>query len=151
MPTPCSSAATFSPASCRLTARLSTGCTRTQPLPRAYAEFADMPEGRARRLRDEFFTKDMLSPDKILVRDRQGCREVEIHSGLDVDETAHRNCSSPSPAQVVWRMAAHFLAAVTMTTCDRVAISNWVDGNDVDPSSALNSALVAAPFSKTLI
>ena len=34
--------------------------------PKAYAEFADMPEGRARRLRDEFFTKDMLSPDKIV-------------------------------------------------------------------------------------
>jgi NitT/TauT family transport system substrate-binding protein len=34
--------------------------------PKAYAEFADMPEGRARRLRDEFFTKDMLSPDKVL-------------------------------------------------------------------------------------
>ena len=34
--------------------------------PKAYAEFADMPEGRARRLRDEFFPKDMLSPDKVL-------------------------------------------------------------------------------------
>ena len=34
--------------------------------PKAYAEFADMPEGRARRLRDEFFTKDMLSLDKIV-------------------------------------------------------------------------------------
>jgi NitT/TauT family transport system substrate-binding protein len=34
--------------------------------PKAYAEFADMPEGRARRLRDEFFPKDMLSPDKIV-------------------------------------------------------------------------------------
>jgi NitT/TauT family transport system substrate-binding protein len=34
--------------------------------PKAYAEFADMPEGRARRLRHEFFTKDMLSPDKIV-------------------------------------------------------------------------------------
>jgi NitT/TauT family transport system substrate-binding protein len=34
--------------------------------PKAYAEFADMPEGRARRLRDEFFTKDMLSPDKVV-------------------------------------------------------------------------------------
>jgi NitT/TauT family transport system substrate-binding protein len=34
--------------------------------PKAYAEFADMPEGRARRLRDEFFPKDMLSPDKVV-------------------------------------------------------------------------------------
>jgi NitT/TauT family transport system substrate-binding protein len=34
--------------------------------PKAYAEFADMPEGRARRLRDEFFPKDTLSPDKVV-------------------------------------------------------------------------------------
>jgi len=34
--------------------------------PKAYAEFGDMPEGRARRLRDEFFTKEMLSPDKVV-------------------------------------------------------------------------------------
>jgi NitT/TauT family transport system substrate-binding protein len=34
--------------------------------PKAYAEFADMPEARARRLRDEFFPKDMLSPDKVV-------------------------------------------------------------------------------------
>ena len=30
-----------------------------------YAEFAGVSEGFAQRLRDEFFTKDMLSPDKI--------------------------------------------------------------------------------------
>jgi NitT/TauT family transport system substrate-binding protein len=34
--------------------------------PKAYAEFADMPEGRARRQRDEFFPKGMLSPDKVV-------------------------------------------------------------------------------------
>lgn len=34
--------------------------------PKAYAEFADMPEGRARRLRDEFFPKEMLLPDKVV-------------------------------------------------------------------------------------
>jgi NitT/TauT family transport system substrate-binding protein len=34
--------------------------------PKAYAEFTDIPEGRARRLRDEFFPKDMLSPDKVV-------------------------------------------------------------------------------------
>jgi NitT/TauT family transport system substrate-binding protein len=33
--------------------------------PKAYAEFAGMPEALARRMRDEFFTKDMLSTDKI--------------------------------------------------------------------------------------
>jgi NitT/TauT family transport system substrate-binding protein len=33
--------------------------------PKAYAEFADMSEGLARRLREEFFTKDMLSPDNV--------------------------------------------------------------------------------------
>lgn len=31
-----------------------------------YAEFAGVSEGVARRLRDEFYTKDMLSPDKIV-------------------------------------------------------------------------------------
>jgi NitT/TauT family transport system substrate-binding protein len=34
--------------------------------PKAYAEFAGMTEGLARRLRDEFFSKEMLSPDKIM-------------------------------------------------------------------------------------
>jgi NitT/TauT family transport system substrate-binding protein len=34
--------------------------------PKAYANFADMPEPIARLLRDEFFTKEMLSPDKVL-------------------------------------------------------------------------------------
>ena len=34
--------------------------------PKAYAEFADMPVGRERRLRDEFFPEDMLSPDKVV-------------------------------------------------------------------------------------
>ena len=34
--------------------------------PKAYADFADMPEALARLLRDEFFTKEMLSPDKVL-------------------------------------------------------------------------------------
>jgi ABC-type nitrate/sulfonate/bicarbonate transport system substrate-binding protein len=34
--------------------------------PKAYAEFADLQEGLARRLRDEFFAKDMLAPDKIV-------------------------------------------------------------------------------------
>ncbi len=34
--------------------------------PKAYAEFAGMPEGLARRLRDEFFTKEMVSPAKIV-------------------------------------------------------------------------------------
>jgi NitT/TauT family transport system substrate-binding protein len=33
--------------------------------PKAYAEFADMSEGLARRLREEFFTKDMLSPENV--------------------------------------------------------------------------------------
>lgn len=31
-----------------------------------YAEFAGVSEGAARRLRDEFFTREMLSPDKIV-------------------------------------------------------------------------------------
>ncbi len=34
--------------------------------PKAYGEFAGIPEGVARRLRDEFFTKDMLSPDSVV-------------------------------------------------------------------------------------
>jgi NitT/TauT family transport system substrate-binding protein len=34
--------------------------------PKAYAELAGIPEEVARRLRDEFYTKDMLSPDKIV-------------------------------------------------------------------------------------
>src|SRR5262249_1800207 len=34
--------------------------------PKAFAEFADMPEGRAQRLRGEFFTKDMLLPEKVM-------------------------------------------------------------------------------------
>jgi NitT/TauT family transport system substrate-binding protein len=34
--------------------------------PKAYAELAGMSEALARRLRDEFFTKEMVSPDKIV-------------------------------------------------------------------------------------
>jgi NitT/TauT family transport system substrate-binding protein len=32
---------------------------------KAYADFAGLSEGAARRLRDEFFKKEMLSPDNI--------------------------------------------------------------------------------------
>jgi NitT/TauT family transport system substrate-binding protein len=34
--------------------------------PKTYAEFADMPEEVARRIRDEFFAKDMLSPNSVV-------------------------------------------------------------------------------------
>jgi NitT/TauT family transport system substrate-binding protein len=34
--------------------------------PKAYAEFAGIPEGVARRLRGDFFKKEMLSPDTII-------------------------------------------------------------------------------------
>jgi NitT/TauT family transport system substrate-binding protein len=33
---------------------------------KAYAEFAGMPEEVARRMRDDFYTKDMLSPNSIV-------------------------------------------------------------------------------------
>jgi len=31
-----------------------------------YAEFAKVTEAQAKRVRDEFFTKDMLDPDRII-------------------------------------------------------------------------------------
>src|SRR5215216_4241103 len=65
MRTPCRSARMSSHALCKLIERPSSGCIRTCCAQR-YAEFAGVSEQVAQRLRDGFFTKDMVSPDKIV-------------------------------------------------------------------------------------
>jgi NitT/TauT family transport system substrate-binding protein len=59
--------------------------------PKAYAEFAGIPEEVARRLRDEFFAKDMLSPNTIVglsATSKEAAKSKHIWAPLSRKQTA---------------------------------------------------------------
>jgi NitT/TauT family transport system substrate-binding protein len=58
---------------------------------KAYAEFAGMPEEVARRMRDDFYTKDMLSPNSIVGLDaisKEAAKVRQIWAPLSRKQTA---------------------------------------------------------------
>jgi NitT/TauT family transport system substrate-binding protein len=58
---------------------------------KAYAEFAGVPEEVARRMRDEFYTKDMLSPNSIAGLDaiaKEAAKTKQIWAPLSRKQTA---------------------------------------------------------------
>jgi len=58
---------------------------------KAYAEFAGMPEEVARRMRDDFYTKDMLSPNRIVGLDaisKEAAKVRQIWAPLSRKQTA---------------------------------------------------------------
>jgi NitT/TauT family transport system substrate-binding protein len=90
--------------------------------PKAYAQFVGASEAVGRRLRDEFFTKDMLSPDNImgLKCDRERGGNLEVHLGPVVRQTISRTGSNPGSAacqsvgERIWRVASVVLSPVAM-------------------------------------
>ena len=59
--------------------------------PKTYAEFAGIPEEVARRMRDEFFAKDMLSPNSIVglsATSKEAAKSKQIWAPLSRKQTA---------------------------------------------------------------
>ena len=66
-----------------------------------YAEFVKVPEAMAKRVRDEFFPRTLVNPDKIQgLRDAgAGSGEPEIHSGA-IEQGTDRGADPDSAAEI---------------------------------------------------
>ena len=94
--------------------------------PKTYAEFAGIPEEVARRMRDEFFAKDMLSPNSIVglsATSKEAAKSKQIWAALSRKQMAELVQIPPPPsAPTPRRKAADGFGLSRRSRRDRVGL-----------------------------
>ena len=93
---------------------------------KAYAEFAGVPEEVARRMRDEFYTKDMLSPNSIagldaIAKEAAKTKQILGTAVAKADRRAGSNPGPPPGQRIERRRLVSSSRAEVTVTCGLIA------------------------------